>query len=110
MNTQSKKTLLKTVVATALVSATFATMAMDSSAMREKQEQALNTQEKVQTMTNSMDKMQTMTQTMEKAQTMTQTAGQLQTRTQLRTHDDSAETVEEVTEVVDSSPEVVVVE
>ena len=38
MNTQSKKTLLKTVVAAALVSATFATMAMDASAIQEKQE------------------------------------------------------------------------
>ena len=108
MNTRSKKTLLKTVVAVVLVSATFATMAMDTSATQE--EQALSTQEKVQTMTSSMDKMQTMTQTMEKAQTMTQTAEQLQTRTQLRTHDNSAETIEEVTEVVDSSPEVAVVE
>lgn len=110
MNTPSKKTVLKTVVAAALVSATFATMAMDSSAMQEKQEHALNTQEKVQTMTNSMDKVQTMTQTMEKAQTMTQKAEQLHTRTQLRAHADSTQTVEEVTNVIEPSAEVAVVE
>lgn len=79
MNPQTQKIILKTLVAAALVTATFATfatMAMDITNVQAEQEMAVHSQEKVQTMTQTMEKVQAITQIMEHTQAMAQSMEQ----------------------------------
>ncbi|WP_040727177.1 hypothetical protein [Thiomicrorhabdus sp. Kp2] len=103
MNTQTQKTVLKTLAATALVTATFATMAMDMTNTQAQQEMALHAQEKVQTMTQNMEKIQAMTQIMEHTQSMNQSMEQAQNRVRAQLEIDTSNT--EVTTAEDVSIE-----
>lgn len=101
MNTQTQKNILKTLAAAALVTATFATMAMDMTNMQAQQEMAMHSQEKVQTMTQNMEKIQAMTQIMEQTQAMTQSMEQAQNRVkaqlEINAHNDVIASKEETT-------------
>ena len=103
MNTQTQKTVLKTLAAVALVTATFATMAMDMTNTQAQQEMALHAQEKVQTMTQNMEKIQAMTQIMEHTQSMNQSMEQAQNRVRAQLEIDTSNT--EVTTAEDVSIE-----
>jgi len=84
------KTVIKTFVAAALVSATYATMAMDITNVQAKQELALHSQEKVQTMAQNMEKAQVVEQLAEQTQTMQQSQNRVVAELDVKTTENKA--------------------